>query len=72
MGFATGPKEGLQYLKTVKGLEANSIYEAALGDCYVRLNDNQAAVTHYTSAMTLTQSPSEIDLLKTKINSLTR
>jgi RNA polymerase sigma factor (sigma-70 family) len=70
MSFAHGPKEGLEYLKTIKGLESNSIYEAALGDCYARLNDHRTALMHYNKAITLTHSSSEIELIKNKIDYL--
>jgi RNA polymerase sigma-70 factor (ECF subfamily) len=72
LGFAHGPEEGLRCLNAIKGLESNSIYEAALGDCHVKLNNNQAAITHYNKAITLTHSSSEINLIKSKIDSLTR
>jgi predicted RNA polymerase sigma factor len=39
IGFAKSAEEGLTYLKTVKGLESNSIYHAALGDFYVSLKN---------------------------------
>jgi RNA polymerase sigma factor (sigma-70 family) len=70
MSFAHGPKEGLEYLKTIKGVESNSIYEAALGDCYARLNDHRTALMHYNKAITLTHSSSEIELIKNKIDYL--
>lgn len=72
LSFAQGPQEGLHYLKTINGLESNAIYVAALGDCYARLNDVHAATTHYTRAITLTRSSSEIDLLRNKIDLLTK
>jgi RNA polymerase sigma factor (sigma-70 family) len=70
LSFAEGAEEGLKYLKTIAGLERNSIYYAALGDFYTRLNDSKSANEHYAKAIALTQSVSEIDLLKNKISAL--
>ena len=70
IGFAKGAQEGLTYLKTVKGLESNFIYHAALGDFYVNLKNPTLAKENYTKAISLTQSSSEIDLLKSKLSSL--
>lgn len=70
IGFAKSAKEGLDYLKTVKGLESNSTYYAALGDFYSRLKNSTSAKENYTKAISLTQSSLEIDLLKNKIDSL--
>ena len=70
IGFANAPAEGLAYLKTIKGLEENSIYHAALGDFYSKTENSQAAKEHYTMASRLTQSSSEIELLASKINAL--
>jgi RNA polymerase sigma factor (sigma-70 family) len=70
IGFAKNAEEGLDYLKTVKGLESNFIYYAALGDFYNRLKYSNSAKENYVKAISLTQSSSEIDLLKSKIQSL--
>lgn len=70
IGFGKSAAEGLAYLKTVSGLENNSIYFAALGDFYTRLADYTSAKGQYEKAASLTQSASEIDLLKTKIDAL--
>jgi RNA polymerase sigma factor (sigma-70 family) len=70
IGFANTPAEGLEYLKRVNGLEENSIYHAALGDFYSKTKDLHVAKAHYTTAIRLTQSSFEIDLLTSKINAL--
>jgi RNA polymerase sigma factor (sigma-70 family) len=70
IGFAKGAAAGLTFLKTVRGLENNSIYYAALGDLYVKLNEIKLASENYKYAISLTQSTSEIDLLKVKIEQL--
>lgn len=70
LGFAKSAGEALDYLKTVKGLETNSIYYAALGDFYTRLNNYPAAAESYSKALSFTQSSSEIDLLRNKLSLL--
>lgn len=70
MGFAKNAEEALNYLNGVKGLEANSIYHAALGDFNTRLKKLKAAEENYTKAISLTQSSSEIDLLRNKLSLL--
>lgn len=72
IGFAKSPDEGLHYLKTVQGLDHNSIYHAALGDFYGKLKNNSLAEEHYRKAIALAQSSSEIDLLNSKLLSLGR
>jgi RNA polymerase sigma factor (sigma-70 family) len=70
IGFAKGAATGLTFLKTVRGLENNSIYYSALGDLHVKLNEIELASQQYKHAISLTQSASEIDLLKIKIEKL--
>lgn len=72
IGFAQNPEAGLNHLKTIKGLENNSIYHAALGDFYDRLKNVTLAEESYAKAVSLTQSSSEIDLLNSKLLSLRR
>lgn len=70
IGYGKGAEAGLSYLRAVKGLEVNSIYHAALGDFYSQLNQAESAKASYEKALSLTQSLSEIDLLKNKIETL--
>lgn len=70
IGYGKGAEAGLSYLRAVKGLEVNSIYHAALGDFYSQLNQAESAKASYEKALSLTQSLSEIDLLKNKIEAL--
>lgn len=72
IGFARNAQEALNYLEAVKGLESNSIFYAARGDFYARLNNPQAAAENYSKALSLTHSSSEIDLLKHKLSLLSR
>jgi RNA polymerase sigma-70 factor (ECF subfamily) len=70
LGFAESPKKGLERLKSIQGLNDNSIYQAALGDFYHQLNQSNEAKRHYELAIRKTKSKSEIDLLKSKITAL--
>lgn len=70
IGFAKSAEEALTYLKTVKGLESNSLYYAALGDFYEKAGHSKSAGENYMKAISLTQSSSEIDLLRSKLSSL--
>lgn len=71
LGFAESPQRGLDALKSIKGLENNSIYLTALADFYAQLKDVTLARQHYELAMRHTQSKSAIDLLRNKISILT-
>lgn len=70
IGYAKSTNEAIDYLNTIKGLESNSIYYAALGDLYVQAGNPTQAKAHYTKAISLTHSLSEIDLLKNKLSSI--
>ncbi|MBN8578897.1 MAG: sigma-70 family RNA polymerase sigma factor [Cytophagales bacterium] len=70
LGHAKSTAEGLTYLLTIKELAGNSIYQAALGDFYTKLNNPKAARLHYQKAISLTQSASELHLLNMKLEKL--
>ncbi len=70
LGLAESPRQGLEKLKSIKGLENNSIYHAAFGDFYHQLKNKAQAKLHYEQAIDLTKSKSEIELLQQKITSL--
>ncbi|HEU5291059.1 MAG TPA: sigma-70 family RNA polymerase sigma factor [Cyclobacteriaceae bacterium] len=70
LGFVETPSRGLEKLKSIKGLEHNSIYHAALGDLYHQTKNLKKAKLEYEHAITLTRSNSEKDLLHKKISEL--
>jgi RNA polymerase sigma factor (sigma-70 family) len=70
LGLAESPEKGLEALKGIVGLENNSIYHAAVGDFLHQLKNTDEAKLYYTTAIGLTKSKSEIDLLQEKITSL--
>jgi RNA polymerase sigma-70 factor (ECF subfamily) len=71
LGLAESPQQGLDKLKTIIGLENNSIYFSAIGDFYHQLKNVKEAELHYRRAMDFTKLKSEIELLQHKITGLT-
>ncbi len=70
LGLTESPQQGLEKLKSIKGLENNSIYHAALGDFYQQTKNFNDAKLQYEQAIGLTKSKSEIELLQHKIIAL--
>ena len=70
LGLAQSPLHGLEKLKSIEGLEQNSIYHAALGDFYHQTKKFTEAKLEYEKAIGLTKSKSEIELLQHKISEL--
>jgi RNA polymerase sigma factor (sigma-70 family) len=70
LGFAESAVRGLEKLKSIRGLEQNSIYHAALGDFHHQTNNIESAKQEYEQAIGLTKSKTEIELLQQKINAL--
>jgi RNA polymerase sigma factor (sigma-70 family) len=68
LGFSSSPKDGLEALKRIRGLEENSIYHSAIGDFLKSLGQKQNARESYEQAMKLTQSKANVQLLKEKIS----
>lgn len=68
---AQSVKVGLQKLQSIKGLEQNSIYHAAIGDFHAQLQQPEEAREYYKKALSLTQIKAEQKLLKTKMEGLT-
>ncbi len=70
IGFADGPKRGIDALQQLKGLEKNQYYHTALGDFYVQLQENTTAIHHYQTAIQLTTSKAEWQLIWKKIEDI--
>ena len=70
IGFADGPKRGIDALLQLKGLEKNQYYHTALGDFYVQLQENTTAIHHYQTAIQLTTSKAEWQLIWKKIEEI--
>jgi RNA polymerase sigma-70 factor (ECF subfamily) len=72
LGYAHTPEEGLSALRKIKGLEDHYIYLAAIGNFYAMKGEKMFAQKYFTQAMFKTQSHSEIELLRRKIESCTQ
>jgi RNA polymerase sigma-70 factor (ECF subfamily) len=70
LGYAETPARALEKLKSISGLQNNSIYHGALGDFYLQTKNIANAKLEYELAIGLTKSKTEIDLLQQKINAL--
>jgi RNA polymerase sigma factor (sigma-70 family) len=68
-GYAQSPRQGLDELLQVEGLEENYLYHAALGDFYAKCAEPDNARRCYEQALRLTPSKSEQALLKKKLAS---
>jgi RNA polymerase sigma factor (sigma-70 family) len=64
---AQSVKVGLQKLQSIKGLEQNSIYHAALGDFHAQLQQPEKAMLCYQKALPLTHLKAEQILLHAKM-----
>lgn len=67
---AQSVKVGLQKLQSIKGLEQNSIYHAALGDFHSQLQQPEKAMLCYQKALSLTHLKAEQVLLHAKMTRL--
>jgi RNA polymerase sigma factor (sigma-70 family) len=70
LGLAESPEKGLEKLKSIKELERNSIYHAAMGNFFEQMKNSSQARAHYQMAIDLTRSKWEIELLQRKISAL--
>jgi RNA polymerase sigma factor (sigma-70 family) len=66
-GYARSPRQGLEELLQVQGLEENYLYHAALGDFYMKCAEPENARRCYEQALVHTPSKSEQALLKKKL-----
>jgi RNA polymerase sigma factor (sigma-70 family) len=70
LGLAESPEKGLEKLKSIKELERNSIYHAAMGNFFEQMKNSSQARAHYQMAIDLTRSKWEIELFQRKISAL--
>ncbi|MBI1768277.1 MAG: RNA polymerase subunit sigma-24 [Bacteroidetes bacterium] len=67
IGYAKTPMEGLSALEKIKGLNGYHLYLSAIGDFYIMNGEKLIAEKYFTEAITYTQSTTEIELLKRKL-----
>jgi RNA polymerase sigma-70 factor (ECF subfamily) len=67
IGYARSSSEGLQALKSIKGLEQHYLYHSAMGDFYIDVGNLEEAKVCYQRALSLTSSNTEKELLQRKL-----
>jgi RNA polymerase sigma-70 factor (ECF subfamily) len=67
-GYAQTADDGLAALKEIKGLEDHYLYLSAIGNFHAMKGDHKSAQAYFTIAMTRTESNSEKELLRRKID----
>jgi RNA polymerase sigma factor (sigma-70 family) len=67
-GYATSKKKALEELLKIKGLENYYLYHTSVGELYFELQDKKMAKKFYETALHLTNSKQEQQLLKNKIS----
>lgn len=67
--YAVSKRKALEELKEIKGLENYYLYHTSIGEIYFELQDRKLAKRYYETALALTTSPKEQQLLKNKIQS---
>lgn len=70
IGFADGPQRGIDALLPLTSLAKNQYYQVALGDFYAQLSQKATAKAHYETAIQLTNSKAEWQLIWKKIEAL--
>ena len=65
--YAFNYKTGLAELLSIKHLEKNYLWHAALGEAYLHLHNKEQALQSFKKAITLTSSKAEIHLLEGKM-----
>ena len=70
LGFSQSPAEGLRALLALKELDQHYLLHAALGDFYTALEKFREARLSFETAIKLTSSSAEKNLLRTKISKL--
>lgn len=61
-------QKALDELHKIKGLDHHHLNFATIGEMYFELDEKENARTYFEKAISLTQSQSEIHLLREKIN----
>lgn len=64
--YAIGRQHALQQMQRINGLEQHHLYHASLGELYWELGNREAARNCFSTALALTLSPAERELLARK------
>lgn len=66
--YAVSNESALQLLQAIRGLEKHHLYHAAMGEVYQALGERSKARFHFQSAIKLTESKAERNLLQSKVD----
>lgn len=66
--YAVSNESALQLLQAIRGLEKHHLYHAAMGEVYQALGELSKARFHFQSAIKLTESKAERNLLQSKLD----
>ena len=74
LSYSGKPKEAIELMNSIKGIElllkTQYMFNAVLGELYIKNNQPQQATDYLEKALQLTRSDAEKKLLKEKINTL--
>ena len=74
LSYSGKPKEAIELMNSIRGIElllkTQYMFNAVLGELYIKNNQPQQAIDYLEKALQLTQSDAEKKLLKEKINAL--
>lgn len=70
IGQILGAKPAIEELKKIKKLEKYYLYHTTIAEFYKQLNENSSALAHLRSALKLTNSKAEKNLIKERIEKL--
>jgi len=74
LSYSGKPKEAIELMNSIRGIElllkTQYMFNAVLGELYIKNNQPQQATDYLEKALQLTQSDAEKKLLKEKINAL--
>lgn len=67
LGYADGPKAGIEALLKIEGMEKHYLWHTALGDFHQKQGDKSAAAASYQKALALVALPAEHKVIQDKI-----
>lgn len=68
LGYADGPKAGIEALSKIEGMEKHYLWHTALGDFCQKQGDYRAALAAYQKALEWVTLPAEHKVIQDKIN----
>ena len=67
LGYADGPKAGIEALSKIEGMEKQYLWHTALGDFYQKQGNKSEALAAYQKALKLVTLPAEYKVIQDKI-----